>query len=423
MSIRNAVLSTTGAACLILLGAASGAHAQQSADQQACLNGLNKSGAAVAKVQGQENVGCVKAEGTGKVLSAHTCMTADSKGKVAKAKGKTTAAQTKSCGTPPSFGFTSASTVNAAGVAAKVDLMTDIFGSSLDSAVISCASNKPGCACQQKVLKSVELLAAVKFSEFVRCKKTVLKNGANAAAALADCVDDAGNEGSIAADSKGKIAKTVAGLTGAIVKSCDGPGVTAGAFPGDCTGLTGTALGTCLDQQVECRVCLAINKMDGLSVDCDLFDDGVANSSCVAPVAPPPIILGALQPTLGRFNYNLTLGLPGANSACNTNFPGTHACSYQELQSAEAAGQLVGLQDVNSNNVTSFWVIDSTAAALQQCQDDALGGSLQNWEYGTAHTPSRGERVNLDNGMGTLGPLQTSVQCNIAGSSSVGCCQ
>jgi hypothetical protein len=135
------------------------------------------------------------------------------------------------------------------------------------------------------------------------------------------------------------------------------------------------------------------------------------------------ILQGALTPTLGRFNYNLTLGLPGANSACNTNFPGTHACTYAELQSAEAAGDLVGLTDIASTPVTSFWAIDSAQPGIQQCVDDALGGSNLNWEYGTAHTPSRGQRVALNNGAGTLGALQSSVQCNIAGTSWVGCCQ
>jgi hypothetical protein len=419
MSIRNAWLSTAIAASLLLLLGASGAQAQESADQQACLNALNKNGAAVAKVQGQENISCVKAFQTGKTGTATGCSTADLKGKVGKAKAKTSAAQAKSCGTAPDFGFTGATTVNSAAVTSKVNLLKDVFGSNTDSALINCTTNKIGCTCQQKVLKSIELLAAVKFSEFLKCKKATLKGGATSATALADCVNNAGTEGSLAADSGGKIAKAVTNLTNAIIKSCDTPGVT-GAFPGDCTG-TGGTLGTCLDQQVECRVCLALNQMDNLTVDCDLFDDGTANSTCLPP--PPPTIVGALPPTLGRFNYNMTLGLPGANAACNSNFSGSHVCSYQELQTAETNGQLVGLQDTNNNNVASFWVIDSTAPALQQCQDDNVGGSLLNWEYGTAHTASRGRRVTLDNGMGTLGPVQTSVQCNLAGSSSVGCCQ
>ena len=130
--------------------------------------------------------------------------------------------------------------------------------------------------------------------------------------------------------------------------------------------------------------------MDGLSVDCDLFDDGTANTTCVPP-PPPSGLQGALTATAGRFNYNLTLGLPGANAACNSSFPGTHACTYAELQTAEAAGELVGLKDTANNTVTAFWAIDNSAPALQQCQDDTPGtGSLLNWEYPTAHTASRG---------------------------------
>jgi hypothetical protein len=115
------------------------------------------------------------------------------------------------------------------------------------------------------------------------------------------------------------------------------------------------------------------------------------------------------------------LGLPGADAACNTSFAGTHACTYQELQSAAAAGDLKGLNDVTNTPVTSFWAIDSSAPALQQCNDDV--NSHQNWEYATAHTASRGEKVDLDNAAGTLGPLTMSLQCNFSGNAWVACCQ
>jgi len=128
---------------------------------------------------------------------------------------------------------------------------------------------------------------------------------------------------------------------------------------------------------------------------------------------------GALTATPGRFNYNLTLGLPGANAACNSNFPATHACTYAELQIAEAAGDLVGLQDTASQTVTSFWAIDNAQPPLQQCQDDV--STFLNWEYGTAHTASRGQKVALNNGTGVLGSLQSSLQCNFS-TAWVGCC-
>ncbi len=135
------------------------------------------------------------------------------------------------------------------------------------------------------------------------------------------------------------------------------------------------------------------------------------------------VLKGALTATPGRFNYNATLGLAGAAAACGANFLGTHPCAYAELQSAEAAGDLVGLKDTAGMTVTSFWSVDSSQPALQQCNDDALGGSGLNWEYATAHTASRGQRAALTNATGVLGALQSSVQCNISGTSWVGCCQ
>jgi len=131
------------------------------------------------------------------------------------------------------------------------------------------------------------------------------------------------------------------------------------------------------------------------------------------------VVLGALPATLGRFNFNLTLGLPGANAACGTSFAGSHVCTLQELQGAPAS-DLAGLRDTTAKPVTSFWAIDSSANPLQQCQDDV--NSFNNWEYATAHTSSRGEQIALDNASGHLGALTMGAQCNVAGTSWVACC-
>jgi hypothetical protein len=71
------------------------------------------------------------------------------------------------------------------------------------------------------------------------------------------------------------------------------------------------------------------------------------------------------------------------------------------------------------NTVTSFWAIDGAQPPLSQCQDDV--SSFLNWEYGTAHTASRGNWVGLTNNTGVLGLLQTGQQCNFT-SKWVGCC-
>ena len=242
MSTRNPILPMTLGAGALLMVSVLGAYAQvQTSDQQKCLNAVNKDGAAVAKTQGKEHLGCVKSAGKG-AGGAQACLTADAKSKVAKAKAKTTADATKSCGTPPSFGFASAATTNAAAQQADVDVVADVYGANLDAAIITCATSKAGCGCQQKVSKGIEALMAVKLATFVACKKAALKAGASAAAALEDCVRNAATPGSIAADSKGKIGKIVAGLNTAISKSCDTPNVTAGAFPGKCSGLAGAPL-------------------------------------------------------------------------------------------------------------------------------------------------------------------------------------
>ena len=182
----------------------------------------------------------------------------------------------------------------------------------------------------------------------------------------------------------------------------------------------------------DCQFTNDSSALQGLVESCvdDLTDlltatttTSTSTSTTTTSTLPVPGVelQGALTATPGRFNYNLTLGLPGANSACNSNFPSTHACTYAELQIAEAAGDLDGLKDIGNNTVTAFWAIDNAQPPLQQCQDDANGGSFLNWEYGTAHTASRGQKVALDNGTGVLGSLQTSLQCNFS-SAWVGCC-
>jgi hypothetical protein len=146
-------------------------------------------------------------------------------------------------------------------------------------------------------------------------------------------------------------------------------------------------------------------------------DPGATTTTTTAPPGPTEL-MGALNSTTGRFNYNLTLGIAGANAACNTNFPGTHACEYSELLAAEAAGDLVGLQALNGANVNSLWAIDPTHIDDLQC---TVGVP---WDYQTVHTGQYGERVSLNNVTGDLGPLESGQPDNVfcAQASWVGCC-
>src|SRR5262245_46367135 len=177
----------------------------------------------------------------------------------------------------------------------------------------------------------------------------------------------------------------------------------------------GTLIRACQHRKL---VCGATTTTTGASSTTTTTGPSATTTTTTPPRAGT--VKGALASTPGRFNFNAMLGLPGANAACNTSFAGTHACTYAELQSAAGAG-LTGLKDVTNMPVTSFWAIDSSADPLQQCNDDV--NSHQNWEYATAHTMSRGEKVDLDNAAGTLGPLQMSLQCNFSGNAWVACCQ
>src|SRR5581483_9285021 len=225
MSIRNPIVSAAATMSLLFLTSASSALAQaQSTAQQKCLNAINKDGTLVAKAQGKANVNCLKGAGKGMLTgTAQACLTADPKAKVQTKKDKTTADQTKFCALAPGFGFTGAASVNNGAVQAELDVVSDIFGPNLDPAVISCSSSKAGCLCQQKVLGDVEKLADKKLLEFLKCKKATLKAGASSVGALRDCVNDDGTPGSIAADTKGMLAKAVKAVNGDIAKKCDMP--------------------------------------------------------------------------------------------------------------------------------------------------------------------------------------------------------
>lgn len=138
-------------------------------------------------------------------------------------------------------------------------------------------------------------------------------------------------------------------------------------------------------------------------------------TSTTTTTNPPPLVLmGALVRANGRFNYNMTLGIPGSDAACNTNFPGTHTCNVTELLAAEAAGDLDGLKDTGGTTVTSFWAIDSLRPDTAQCHVTIA------WDYATAHTGHAAEKMDLNNATGDLAAVTAS---SCANQRWVGCCQ
>ena len=263
-----------GAALFAVMLASSALGQVQSTEQQKCINALNKNTCKVAAKQGKENFACVRA-GT-KGTASPLCLSADSKGKVGNAAAKTTADESNNdClgVNAPDFGYAPAGAGNAAAILEEQKLFEDTYGTTDPTAVIS--TTKVNAQCQLAVTKDLEKLIAAKWKVYVKCKKNVLKNGAISAAALEACL------ASVPADPK--VVAKINKLNADISNKCGPPVVISTLFPGDCAGETLATLGSCLEARAECRICQALNITDDLSVNCDLFDDGIANGSCSSP--------------------------------------------------------------------------------------------------------------------------------------------
>ncbi len=147
-------------------------------------------------------------------------------------------------------------------------LVHDAFGPDLDAGtLITEAADKDAAKCQAQVWKAVTKCEQRKLKEFVTCKKVGLKDETivDGAGLETVCLTQAGDPTTGQPDEKGKIAKACTaaekGIGRALTKHCEGQD-TGALFPG--CALSGDPA-VCLDQRVECRVCLAINDADGTS--------------------------------------------------------------------------------------------------------------------------------------------------------------
>jgi len=148
-----------------------------------------------------------------------------------------------------------------------------------------------------------------------------------------------------------------------------------------------------------------------------------STSSTTSTTIGSTLKLVLAPPATGKFNF-AGVGLPGADAKCNTLISGTTHCTYADLQTAEGGGELLGIKDTAGATVNSFWAIDNSASPQVQCINDVLGGSNLNWDYQTAHTGTFSQHVNLNNGTGVLGALQSGNPASTClGSHWVGCCQ
>jgi len=257
----------------------------QSKEQQKCIVDLNKSFARVAKAQGREIYGCIKEGARGKLegQSIEECSTADAGGKVARAQLKTVIKENLRCRffvTPPDFGYTSSGNLNQVAVEMELSLIHALLGPDLDLAILAAADDRAASDCQLAVVEATKKCQQVKLKVFNKCKKDGLKG--RSAPADADLpFDDRLDLGRcVGADPRGQIAKVCgAKLAEKISDHCSGVD-TSLAIPG-CGFADLAQLATCVNRRVGCELCLSLNAVDNLVRDCDDFDDGLSNGSCL----------------------------------------------------------------------------------------------------------------------------------------------
>ncbi len=318
--MRRIQYLTGGILASFLLIAASAEADLQNEDQQKCANTLSKSLTNLATAQGHEIYTCLKLGAKQRLDdSIESCLTADLKGKIARARAKTDSDLHKFCATErPDFGMSTASLsaaidiVNEGAVLKELDLVRDLFGSDLDAVIEPVAGDKDRSECQLIVAKDVTKCQDAHLKAYATCKRLGLKSSIQDAAGLEACVGE---------DPEGKLAMTCSPADGKIArdlaKQCAEVDL-AGAVPG-CASSDPAHVAACLNARVRCRACSTLNAVEDLNRDCNVFDDGVANQSC-------------LTGDILVLTYNvagLPEGISGSNPGVNTPIIGPLLNAYE----------------------------------------------------------------------------------------------
>jgi len=268
--------------CTLIALSAPTAEAQvQTRAQQRCIVALNTVAARIAEAEAKLFVLCLKDAGSGKLAAGQTvqsCVAADAKGKVARARTSLAAYGAKRCAEPPSFGPTVVTLDTA--FDGIVD-MTVVFGADITAVVIDAKADRDGAGCQLAVARGVAAITAAKLKAFNACKSRGLKDGTIVSAlGLGSC---------IGADPSGAVAKAIQKAQQTTQKKCAATPV-ASAFPGDCADAPLDGLYACLTRPLDCDVCLALRGGDRAAKACHVFANGVATEYCgVRPVTTKTI--------------------------------------------------------------------------------------------------------------------------------------
>ncbi len=253
---------------------------------------MNRASVTVGKAQGRESLKCLKfaaRNATDKLgippqaQTAQECLTNDVTAKVQRKFGVLAKRDASKCRAEPQqlpdFGYVGALGAGSAVIGESFGLTAELFGPDLDAALVLKDQDEEGARCQEvvhrrthKVFDAVtkEVERGVYYS--LRGKRTPqADSGAMLSSAARDFIDD---------DARNKIARAEQRVADKIERACQGD--LASLFPGTCSGRAGTAsdLAQCLNEAARCRGCKAAEGFGALTLDCEEFDNGLADSSC-----------------------------------------------------------------------------------------------------------------------------------------------
>ncbi len=316
----------------VVLGASVAVAAPQTKDQQNCLNDMTKAGANVVKTQNKSNWKCLRNANKGKTdklgdpgdtLTAQACLTNDVGGKVAKKQAKTVTKEGLRCQAPtgvPDFAYEGSATINTAASAGPVTMVAAVFGADLDVAVVDDDLDQSGAKCQQEVLKGANRIVDDAWKVVRTGIKDGLKGKKRRAGISPDAPVDAllNLQSEILAqaldDLKGKIQSEADKLAAKAQQRCSvAVSTLAQMFPGDCVAAASvTELSDCVAGVAMGHFYQEAEGFYGMSIACDLTDDGVHNESCVTADQQRHVLdritYGPEAYTIGRIQ---TLGLNG----------------------------------------------------------------------------------------------------------------
>jgi hypothetical protein len=237
----------------------------------------------VAGAQAGESLACLRRAARGSEPDAQRCLSADVRGKIARARDRLASRAAKRCAPPlPPFGYASPAEIADHAEAEAIGLTADLFGPDLGAAAVARDTSKSDAACQAALAKDANALLATLFRLAERAKAEALQGGKAAppvtdagalGQAILDALGDAGSRrlGRVT----GKLRRRAARKCGAADPAALLPGVCADAADAD-------ALASCAVGRARCRFCRALAGFDALPLDCDAFDDGADEGSCPA---------------------------------------------------------------------------------------------------------------------------------------------